>query len=247
MLSINQSLSIVVPTLWKVSSFPERITSLANSDVISQIIVIDNDPVHSFRLSHPKINVLSKGGNIFVNPAWNLGVKFVVSRFTCLLNDDIEATPELLEYVVSILNNDNSKSIGLIGLAEDIDEKVLGYRVATLRNEGFGEAMFFHTKNYFPIPNHLKIWCGDDYLFLRSELEGRIILEVTGLVRSDSMKSSSTINSNRVSFTPILKRDLNLWHGFYKKMLLLRYRPISTISESLRYRISKIFPPRLVP
>jgi len=158
--------------------------SLAESNIVSRILVIDNNPAQSVQLSHPKIDILSKGVNIYVNPAWNLGVKHTSSRFTCLLNDDIKATDELLEYAVSILDNDRDEIVGLIGMDWSANDNVLPHRKVNERNNHFGAAMFFRTKDYSLIPAQLKVWCGDDYLLLRSQLRGKQIVAISAYVTS---------------------------------------------------------------
>ena len=236
---LDQSLTVIVPTLWKVDSFPKSIIALAENKVVSHIIVIDNNPARSVPLPHPKIKVLSKGFNIYVNPAWNLGVANTTSRYACLLNDDIDATEELLEYAVSILNNE--ESVGLIGMGWASKEKVLRHRTVEQRENAFGAAMFFRTKEYYPIPNQLKIWCGDDYLMLRFQLQGKQIVEISGFGHVESIQFSKTVNSDKEGYKPILKRDLKLWHSLYERLLLVRYRPIRTIFGGMRAKIIRIF------
>ncbi|NOH02981.1 MAG: hypothetical protein HND47_13995 [Chloroflexi bacterium] len=238
---LERSLTIVVPTLWKVETFPKNILLLAESNIVSRVIVIDNNPTQSIPLPHPKIQVISKGVNMYVNPAWNLGVKHSPSRFTCLLNDDVDATTELLEYAISILNNDHNETIGLIGMEWSDNKNILSHRAVDQRDNGFGEILFFRTKEYSPIPSQLKIWCGDDYLLLRTQLRGKKVVAISGFGYVKNRLTSTTINSDRERFNPILKRDLKVWLGFYRKLLFLQYHPISTIYEGIRYRINKLF------
>lgn len=239
--SINQSLTLVIPTLWKVSTFPKRIMSLVEKSVISQIIIIDNNPAESVHLSHPKIKILSPGANIYVNPAWNLGMQHASSRFSCLLNDDIDATEELLEYAVSILNSDDNNHIGIIGMDWSKEDKVLDDRVVRWRtNNHFGAAMFFRTKEYSPIPSSLRIWCGDDYLLLYFHLEGKQIIEISGFGYDMDDEFSTSINSDRESFDPIIEKDLENWVDASKR-ICLRYRPISTLCKIIFDKIYTIF------
>lgn len=237
----ERCLTVIVPTLWKAESFPTIAAALAESRIVARIIVIDNNPIQAVRLAHPRIEVITKGVNIYVNPAWNFGMRHASSRYACLLNDDIDATPELLEYAVSILENDRDESLGLIGMDWESDDRTLSHRKVDGRITHFGSAMFFRVKDYSPIPNPLKIWCGDDYLLLRAQLKGKQVVVISGFGRIAEDQSSVSINSDKPRFKSILKRDLRLWQAFYRRLLYLRYRPIRTIFGGGWAKISRIF------
>ena len=47
---------------------------------IGEILIYDNDPDNAPNdpiFKHPKVNCVSFGKNIYVNPAWNMGVRFL--------------------------------------------------------------------------------------------------------------------------------------------------------------------------
>jgi hypothetical protein len=226
--------------MWKAKAFPNCIVKLADSPIVSRIIVIDNNTAESVRLSHSKIDVMSMPQNIYVNPAWNTGVRRSLTRFTCLLNDDIFATHELLQFAVSILANDIEEHVGLIGMDWSSGNGTLNWHaVDWMSNQNFGAAMFFRTKDYRRIPQLLKIYFGDDYLVLRTKLQGKIVAEISGFEWSNSNTFFTTVSSDFEHFNPILKRDSWLWLVVYKRLLLLRFEPARTLSKAVTATLSK--------
>ena len=68
--------SVIIPTLWKPKTFPELLERLQNEPCVDEILIIDNAPHQKASVEFgPKIIWLEQPQNIFVNPAWNLGVE----------------------------------------------------------------------------------------------------------------------------------------------------------------------------
>ena len=82
-------ITFIIPTLWKSDKIHETIKFFKSSDRKDiELIIIDNSN-SEFLDTDPRINVIKFKENIFVNPAWNLGVSLAKNPFVCLLNDDI--------------------------------------------------------------------------------------------------------------------------------------------------------------
>ena len=81
-------ISIIVPTMWRYEPFLDFAQYLVRIDVVSELIIINNDntktPKHPV-LNHPKVRMLDFGQNIFVNPAWNIGVQAAREDIVCTL------------------------------------------------------------------------------------------------------------------------------------------------------------------
>jgi hypothetical protein len=59
--------------MWKFPPFASFLSCVCDHELISDVIVIDNDRQqrpYSELWNHPKITILDYGENIFVNPAW---------------------------------------------------------------------------------------------------------------------------------------------------------------------------------
>ena len=67
--------SVIIPTMWRSMRLLGMLHRLYNSDDVDEIILIDNDKDSRFSFENKKIKILEQDENIFVNPAWNLGVK----------------------------------------------------------------------------------------------------------------------------------------------------------------------------
>ena len=169
--------SIVIPTMWKSEKLKVMLDIYQKSNLVKEIIIIDNNPKEKFDISnYSKIKYYTENKNLFVNPSWNIGYTF--SNYELILaNDDViiydidSLLPLILESDYDIIGIDlkskNSDEIQLIDLPKLDDTKSLGDNL-----NGFG--CFMYIKNYQYIPDDIKIWYGDDFLVYNSEKKGLI-------------------------------------------------------------------------
>ena len=167
--------SAIIPTLWKAKEFLDHLVDvLIEDESVGEIIIIDN--AHAdFSYDNEKVFILRQEENLYVNPSWNLGVEESNYDKFIILNDDI-----IIPYnFVSQLEEWITKDIGLIGLDIASIIKVTQFDVENItlldrkielqpvlkRNWGFGMAIAAHKKSYHKIPENIRIWYGDDYLF----------------------------------------------------------------------------------
>jgi glycosyltransferase involved in cell wall biosynthesis len=231
------NLTVVVPTLWKSSSFPDYIKSVADLSVIREVLIVDNNHKDNHPIDHPKINILVQKRNIYVNPAWNLGFRLASGDIFCLLNDDLILKPEVYSYVIQLFEEDNLGEIGLIGLDWNCTIGQLNSREILERDSAyFGCIMFMRTQYYQPIPEILKIWWGDDFLMQRCLLSGKKILAISGYALT-KQEGSGSINDDKKLFTPVMTRDSFFWSKLIKPLLFLRYKP----ALGIKIYVKKIF------
>jgi glycosyltransferase involved in cell wall biosynthesis len=228
------NLTVVVPTLWKSSSFPDYIKSVADLSIVRQVLIVDNNHKDSHPIEHPKINILVQKRNIYVNPAWNLGVQSASGDIFCLLNDDLILKPEVYPYVTQLFEEDSLGEIGLIGLDWNCTIGQLHSREILERNSAyFGCLMFMRTRDYQPIPEILKIWWGDDFLMQRCLLMDKKILAVSGYALTQQ-EGSKSINDDKKIFMPVMLRDSFFWSKLIRPLLFLRYKPTLGIKMYLK-------------
>lgn len=168
-------ITIVCPTMWNFSPFLDFISDISKMEIISKIIIINNDkdktPTHHPILTNPKILMVCFGTNIFVNPAWNLGVGLSDTELVCIMNDDLIFDIRLFYKVLSLKDN-NLGAIGLssgntnwgqvpitTGEIELIPHRSGDYCI------GFGELMFVQKSKWVNIPDGLDISHGDNFIF----------------------------------------------------------------------------------
>jgi len=175
--------SAIIPTLWKTKEFTNHLVDvLIKDESVGEIIIIDNDPTDFF-YDNEKVVMLKQEENLYVNPSWNLGIEECYYDKFIIFNDDI-----IIPYnFVSKLEEWITEDIGLVGLdsasiikvnqfdAENITklDREIELQPVSNRNWGFGMAIAAHKKSYHKIPENIRIWYGDDYLFHMNNEAGK--------------------------------------------------------------------------
>jgi hypothetical protein len=162
--------------MWKSHRTIRLVKELCACPHVGEVIIIDNDR----NVSHPlpqseKLRVLKMYRNIYVNPAWNLGVKEAKFENVALINDDVNFNPD----VFKLLDDGTLKHLGVVGMAESnyMLTRDQDYQISSSgRHLGWGCVIMFAKERYVPIPEDLKIWCGDDWL-----AKHRATFQVSGL------------------------------------------------------------------
>ena len=153
--------SIIIPTLLKDIDVLNKLLAQLNEDsTVGEIIIIDNS-CSSFKTDFSKVKIHVPKENLFVNPAWNLGIKLSSpeSKYFGILNDDIIFQKNLFEQVHTFLET-ASDEVGLLGIDciantpkaqfDTYPENTVVNIQETSKLEGFfGSAFFGDKKNYF--------------------------------------------------------------------------------------------------
>ena len=219
--------SIIIPTMFKSDTIWRTIMDLSRVDIVGEIILIDNtNNTKPYKVD--KLNHVLNGTNIFVNPAWNKGVQLSNFESICLLNDDIWFDWEKLVDIENFLDTETSfigmhpwnfddnlaenEIIGLHKTTPDYDPRSSRGR----RPEKWGSCIFFNKENWDPIPDDLKIWAGDDWLFYRSKKRNWCL---SGLRCYGT--HSKTIESMDVK--KIIETDMMNMHSYIKKGMCDNY------------------------
>jgi glycosyltransferase involved in cell wall biosynthesis len=159
-------ISIIVPTLWKSDMIYETIRDFKQSKVPgAELIIIDNLN-SNYTADDDDIILVKPSSNIFVNPAWNLGVAISKNDTICLLNDDISIN-------LTALFNNIPTDYGMIGFdanrnltqTVNADNDIWDFEETSCRSLGFGCMMVMPKAHYEMIPPELQIYFGDDMLY----------------------------------------------------------------------------------
>ena len=160
--------SIVIPTLWKSNRTGKLLFDLIKCEFVDEIILIDNAGKFFEHFEGlDKVKLVQVEENIYVNPAWNLGVKLAKNNSIALVNDDINFNPNIF----GVITNDILLEYGIIGQSEynykgnNTDEPILEKWNGKIRDWGWGCLIMFDKQNWMDIPDDIKIWYGDDYIF----------------------------------------------------------------------------------
>lgn len=163
-------IDIIIPTMWKSKNFLDYLQIYLNNNFINKIIIIDNDYTKrpNFNFDQEKIKIFKLTSNIYVNPAWNLGVSFSKSKIICLGSDDLLIEDDVFSFVQGL----DFEEIDLIGAEIVKERKELQIKKINVNKRvilgdqyfGFGTCMFISREKYIDIPSLYKIWFGDDFL-----------------------------------------------------------------------------------
>lgn len=200
--------SIIIPTMKKDLDVLNKLLNLLNSDEsVGEILVIDNS-CEGFKSDLSKVIVYVQKRNLFVNPAWNLGIKLSSDKydFFGILNDDIIFQKNMFKAVEEFFEQADD-SVGLAGIdcanntpkslfdTYPEDSKVEFKKIDKL--SGFWGAAYFGKKsNYFEIPDEIKVFYGDHYLFRRNQQAGRQNYSITNI----NVKHLESLTSHSSAF-----------------------------------------------
>ena len=196
--------SVIIPTMWKCNRFQETLRELSAHTLVGEIILIDNT-TNELTIELPKLIHILEGKNTYVNPTWNKGAELATYDKLFILNDDIWMDWNILNIVEQYVTEEN----GVIGMAEENytnPHTELGLEPITHRNGGFGCAMFIHKQNYTPIPNEMKIWGGDDWIFVKCRNRRKQNYKITGF----KIEGEIGATSEQTELGPIKENDLML-------------------------------------
>jgi hypothetical protein len=157
--------TVGIPTLQLANQLSGLLELYCNSETVGEVLVVNN-AVRPIAYEHEKLRVLQQTENIYVNPAWNLIARHARFPYLAFSNDDILFDSALLPRVRTFLMRHR---VGIVGPHRSCFTLPSSQRSRFSplygRSFGFGTLMFMPRRNYTPIPEHLKIWYGDDWLF----------------------------------------------------------------------------------
>jgi glycosyltransferase involved in cell wall biosynthesis len=180
--TVKKRFTVVVPTMWKYEPFKDFLNKLLECDDVGEVILIDNDPTRTpLELKcHIKLRYKTFGSNIFVNPAWNYGVENASYDYVCILNDDMKFDLEVFNGLRSVLDDPNTGVCGIIPGIEHYNQipvtdgnyQIIPWQVG-MHQFGFGCLMFVNKNSWTHIPDDLKIYYGDYFIFDKHLASGR--------------------------------------------------------------------------
>lgn len=214
--------SVIIPTMFKcINITNELLANLYQDPFVSEVILIDNTENYNDTvklLYNDKLKIKPQSKNIYVNPAWNLGVSIAKEDYIAIINDDIT----IPENVFTGLSQASIENLGVIGANYlTIQEVQIPKRFVInefnlvevyQRTWGFGIFMVMYKNHYENIPEELKIWCGDDYIYQQNRLSGRYNYITTFPIQT----KMSTTSDNPI-FDELKNKDLEIYNLKYKK------------------------------
>lgn len=167
-------ISVVIPTLQKdLNALKALLNNLNRDKAVGEIIIIDNS-LKGFDHNFEKLRFIIPEQNLYVNPSWNLGVRESKFDYIALFNDDVIVSDTFCTKLLPYLSEDK----GIFGSFGDeikyvdpeefyatFEEKKIEASPTDCMINGFGVIMIGHKSAFPHIPEEMKVFCGDDYLF----------------------------------------------------------------------------------
>ena len=219
-------ISVIIPTLLKVNRLYQTIQELSLSNEVGEIIIINNTQ-DEVDFNNPKIVQIFEGKNTYINPAWNKGAKLAKFDKLCIMNDDIWFDWKYLKYISQYITED----IGLIGMSNfNYQNPIYPFQINPIqpnlkttrghRPTGYACCFFIHKNNWDFIPEEMKLWCGDDWLFYRSKKYNYVI---DGLKCEGDISTTLDDESLQAEFNPIKTNDMMTMKKFVEDGLIENY------------------------
>jgi hypothetical protein len=201
--------------MWRGAQLAVMLPAILALKSVGEVILIDNSsherPVgfNQF-LNHPKMRVIDKGENLYVNPSWNLGAAEAKFDQLCILSDDVLFDPNIFDQ----LEPQVTKDIGAIGASHTTitkerhikDQRIQCNLSVCLREVThhmpllcWGILIFVHKDNYKPVNDEFKIFYGDNWLFAANKKAGRKSYYMDGIQIATQMTTTSSLKK----FKPI--------------------------------------------
>lgn len=150
--------------MWFSNKILNSIQVFNTSACVDEIIIIDNNSHSSLDLStFSKVIHIKNENNLYVNPSWNLGVKLSKNENIIIANDDL-----VIKNIDDILLHSDINDYDLIGLDYKNINKGNGVVIKNSNinmEKGFGCFIVTKKSKYINIPEEIKIWYGDVFLF----------------------------------------------------------------------------------
>jgi hypothetical protein len=161
--------SVIIPTLWKSNRIHTLLFDLIKCQYVDEIILIDNaGNFFEYYEALDKVKLVQVEENIYVNPAWNLGIKIAKNNLVALVNDDINFDTNIFGVIdENILNQFGIVGMGEGNYKEEIDETkgpYLDVWQPGVNDWGWGCMILLDKKNWIDIPEDIKIWYGDNII-----------------------------------------------------------------------------------
>ena len=248
LLTENQNISVVIPTLQKNKKLLVNLLSILDKDEsVSEIILIDNS-LQGLDYNSSKLRIIIPEGNLYVNPSWNLGVREAKNDIVALLNDDITIAPNFCSNVAKNI----SPQIGCVGVClHDIEEtdneklfiedSPMSFQPINLITYHWGIAIFFNKASYVEIPNDMKVFRGDDWLFYKNKEAGRQNYYIKG----QKVYHYGSLSSRSTALKSIGRTDRKNYRRYIGKKWYNFFFDIDELSDGYRLTLFgfKIFLP----
>ena len=221
--------SIIIPTMKKVWPVTVKLLeNLYNDPAVGEIILIDNsEQFEPYDLPFgnnkwiDKIKPVQMDKNMYVNPSWNWGVNKAKYDYLGILNDDILIPQNIFSAIATGPIDD----LGILGAYEPMVSEIdtleqfyidkINFAPSNQRWNAFGIFMVMVKKNYRAIDDRMKIYCGDDSIFHRLRIEGKMNGMLMFPIKTKMSATSSDPEFDAIKVNDeLLYKEIQKQYGF---------------------------------
>jgi hypothetical protein len=206
--------SVIIPTLWKSNRIHKLLFDLIKCDYVDEIILIDNaGKFFEYYEALDKVKLIQVKENIYVNPAWNLGIELAKNECIALCNDDINFDPN----VFGVIDESILTYVGIIGMGEgnykDEINKEKGSYIDIwepgVNDSGWGCLIMLKKSHWLPIPNEIKIWYGDNFI-------KDVNSTSKGVLRNFKVETEMSTTSDETEWNVVKKQDYEYFINYLR-------------------------------
>jgi GT2 family glycosyltransferase len=218
-----------VPTIGKFDGLKKQLSQISKCQSVGEIIIINNNKTYNLKIDDFKdcfdgfdrVIVFNSLKELYCNGAWNAGMFLSDKRFqyAILATEDLEYDAKVIDLVAEQI--DAIPKLGILGMDWTImtegDLPELNYiyidEGPTQREYGFGLMMFLNKSNWVQIPDGIRHWYGDDFLYY-TMLEKDL---TNYLIKSDTFRIKTVAGSMSTSETTLnrIAEDKKFWMNNY--------------------------------
>ena len=173
-------ITVIIPTLWQCDRLKETLEELSRSPYVGEILLFDNTE-NDKAIELPKLQHILEGRNTYVGPPWNKGAGMAAFDQLLVLNDDTWMDWNYLAQIIPHITPQN----GMLGISRRNyglkSTKRLTFNSVGRRPNAFACAFFIHKKSWVTIPDTIRIWATDCWLFTKNQQAGRPNYLIEGL------------------------------------------------------------------
>lgn len=203
-----EKFTIGIPTIWKSERINKLVEDLQSSDMIGEILIIDNLHQYDDRFTQlDKVRVIQPEENLYVNPSWNRIVRESQNNLVALLNDDINFDVKIFDS----FNEEVLLKVGITGMGEENyrNTKFEGEPIITdaqyTSDWGWGCFLLLHKSQWVDIPHKLKIWYGDNFIKTINPYPN-------GTLRGFPIQTEMSTSSDLDEVKGVRDNDTHLWN-----------------------------------
>ena len=243
-------ISVIIPTVQKKLKVLATLIKLLSEDrSVDEILVINNKPEVPLDLSGDKLTIYTPKENLYVNPSWNFGVSKIKNENFALLNDDMLVCKDFCKKIEEsdIFNNETTGLIGVspsvIKLFDETEYTLPEIPAETkaaftplrryLSTGDWGNAIFGKKKNFYQIPDDLKIIYGDNYILYKNQINNKINYSITNL----TCLHLHSVSSGSAEFSPVIRDDIINSKKYFKELERPVQKPKQDILQTAEFKI----------